>query len=71
MINIKKIWRRGRDSNPRGSKLPIRFRVGAVMTTSVPLQSVGIILSLIAVASLILFHNPGGTRLTSFADSGY
>ncbi len=32
------MWRRGRDSNPRGALTPIRFRVDAVMATSVPLQ---------------------------------
>ena len=31
-------WRRGWGSNPRGANAPNRFRVGAVMTTSVPLQ---------------------------------
>ena len=30
-------WRRGRDSNPRSLKKDSRFRVGPVMTTSVPL----------------------------------
>lgn len=38
-------------------KLPIRFRVGAVMTASVPLH--------------LSNYNPGGTSLTSFAASGY
>ena len=31
------VWRRGWDSNPRGACAPSRFRVGAVMTASVPL----------------------------------
>ena len=30
-------WRRGRDTNPRSLKKDSRFRVGPVMTTSVPL----------------------------------
>jgi hypothetical protein len=32
------LWRRGWDSNPRGSCPPTRFRGGPVTTTSVPLQ---------------------------------
>jgi hypothetical protein len=31
-------WRRGRDSNPRSLKKDSRFRVGPVMTASVPLH---------------------------------
>jgi hypothetical protein len=35
------VWRRGWDSNPRGSCPPTRFRGGPVTTTSVPLQRHG------------------------------
>ncbi len=31
-------WRRGWDSNPRGTDAPNRFRVGAVVAASVPLR---------------------------------
>ena len=49
-----------------GVKLPIRFRVGAVMTASVPLLR-GIILVKTVLATGYI---PGGTMLTCLADSG-
>ena len=33
-------WRKEWDSNPRGACAPSRFRIGAVMTTSVPFLGV-------------------------------
>lgn len=70
------IRRRGRDSNPRGSaKLPIRFRVGAVMTASVPLLKLELYCvwldKLALLKCLIVLYKPGGRMLTFLAYSGY
>ena len=47
--------RRGRESNPRGGFWPpIRFRIGAVMTTSVPLH----------LYETFYLPTPGGIKLT-------